>query len=433
MDTGANGEQTVVSASDIAHIQSIYGSKPFTPSLFTRVGFDSYIVPDNSPLDENPLPNQITYTLTGNEPELAVAGTVIASTVPGSSASMTITDVEISNLSGSPLPTLLVDSLSVGYAFPSIGPGAISSASLDGSYSDTLAGPITGADVELEMGLNFFGVPSTVGTINPPPFNGPGFPSTPFGGSTGPTQTGPVESFNITLSYELDGINDAIVLPNSIEAATTVLPESEYRDFGDAPDSYQTLFASDGPRYKNGDLERIGDRVDYEPDGQPTPLADGDDNNLLAVGSLDDEDGVFITSSDITIDLTILRPGQNEYRLRGWVDFDDNGLFDHTGNMVIDDVLSLVPGTYSFNYPVTDADESYSRFRLTWIDDPTGTLGGVSLATDITPAGEFSAADGISYGEVEDYPPVPEPTSLTLLALGGLMLSRRRQVLKSLF
>lgn len=423
------GEQTVVSANDIAHIQSIYGSKPFTQSLFTRVGFDTYIIPDNSPLDENPLPNQITYSFIGNEQELAVEGTVIASTVPGSSATMTITDVEISNLSGSPLPTLLTDSITAGYAFPSIGPTATSNVSLNGSYTDTLGGPITGADVELVMGLNFFGVPSTVGTIDPPPFVGPGFPSTPFGGSAGPTQTGPVEDFNIGLSYELDGINDAIVLPNSIVASTTGPPGSAASDFGDAPDSYQTLLVSDGPRYKDGELQRLGNRVDYEPDGQPTVNADGDDINISGAGGPDDEDGVFITSTDITVDVNILRSGLNNYRLRGWLDGDENGIFDHTGNLIIDELITVVPGLYTFNYLISGANEYYSRFRLTWIDDPTGILGGVTLLTDITPGGEFLASNGISYGEVEDYRSVPEPTSLVLLALGGLMLtSRRRQV-----
>ncbi len=47
----------------------------------------------------------------------------------------------------------------------------------------------------------------------------------------------------------------------------------------------------------------------------------------------------------------------------------------------------------------------YSRFRLTWD----------SVDSDVTPFGEFVSEDGISYGEVEDYAPVPEPSSIISL------------------
>ena len=199
------------------------------------------------------------------------------------------------------------------------------------------------------------------------------------------------------------------------------------KDFGDAPDSYQTLLGSNGPRYDEGELQRLGDRWDAEADGQPTPGADGDDFNLLGVGGPDDEDGVLISGDDVWIDLTILRPEENAYGLRGWLDQGDDGVFDHMGDMIIDDLLFLEPGVHSFHYVVPGADEHYSRFRLTWIDDPTGTFGGVSFATDVTPFGEFLGVDELSHGEVEDYPPIPEPVTLSLLAIGGLMLARRRR------
>ncbi|MCC6233925.1 MAG: immunoglobulin domain-containing protein, partial [Verrucomicrobiales bacterium] len=64
-------------------------------------------------------------------------------------------------------------------------------------------------------------------------------------------------------------------------------PGDSTRDFGDAPDSYQTLQANDGPRHLPDAGLYFGNRVDLEPDGQPTLFANGDDS----LGVPDDEDG----------------------------------------------------------------------------------------------------------------------------------------------
>lgn len=208
-------------------------------------------------------------------------------------------------------------------------------------------------------------------------------------------------------------------------------------DLGDAPDTYRTLLGSNGPRYNEGDLQRLGHQWDAELDGQPTAFADGDDTNLLGVGGSDDEDGVIISGNDIWIDLDLFRPGENRYRLRGWLDDDDNGFFEHTDDMIIDELIDLDIGTHpadcnllgcELHFSAFGADQHYSRFRLTWIDDPTGVLGGVSDLTDITPWGEFDGSDGLSHGEVEDYPPVPEPNTyaLTLAALCYCVGTRRK-------
>ena len=47
-------------------------------------------------------------------------------------------------------------------------------------------------------------------------------------------------------------------------------------------------------------------------------------------------------------------------------------------------------------------------------------IGGLSINTDITPMGEFLAQDGLSHGEVEDFAPIPEPTTAILFALASI-------------
>ena len=58
-------------------------------------------------------------------------------------------------------------------------------------------------------------------------------------------------------------------------------------EHGDAPDSYGTLLASNGPVHGRG-TPHLGATADYEGDGMPSAAADGDDT----AGTPDDEDGV---------------------------------------------------------------------------------------------------------------------------------------------
>jgi len=62
---------------------------------------------------------------------------------------------------------------------------------------------------------------------------------------------------------------------NTSEFSTPVLA-SPMPDFGDNPDTYQTLFASGGPYHQNFNYEWLGPDVDGENDGQPSPNSDQD-------------------------------------------------------------------------------------------------------------------------------------------------------------
>lgn len=211
---------------------------------------------------------------------------------------------------------------------------------------------------------------------------------------------------------------------DGIQWGFTILASS-LKDFGDAPDSYKTLLASDGSRYQEGVLQRLGGEWDGESDGQPTVLANGDDLSLLGgfPTPVDDEDGVIFGESWVDVIFNITRPDANKYQLRVWWDTNENGVFDHTSELYIDDLLTLSPGIFTKRYNLGfDPKDYYSRFRLTW--DP--------LDLDVKPFGEYfskadcnltdaAAGNCISHGEVEDFAPVPEPTSaLSLLALGAL-------------
>ncbi|MFC1995020.1 GEVED domain-containing protein [Chloroflexota bacterium] len=159
-------------------------------------------------------------------------------------------------------------------------------------------------------------------------------------------------------------------------------------DFGDAPDSYGTLFASNGARHIPDSI-RIGPAIDAEADGQPTANADGDDSNG---DTPDDEDGVTLPASinqgDAAAPVTV-NSNTAGAMLDAWIDFDDNGAFDDPTEHLwggTSQTLSSGDNALTFKVPLdAELGSTYARFRLS----ANGSLGPTG------PAG---------VGEVEDYP-----------------------------
>ncbi|MBC8354927.1 MAG: S8 family serine peptidase [Planctomycetes bacterium] len=156
-------------------------------------------------------------------------------------------------------------------------------------------------------------------------------------------------------------------------------------DFGDAPDSYQTLNTSGGAKHQLGGGLYLGALVDGEPDGSPATDAEGDAFEQFP----NDEDGVvrtslFVAGQSASIDVIASASG----KLDAWLDLNGNGQFDHPDEHIDDGTSVPVNAglnTINFDIPVNAiAGETYARVRIS----TTGNLG---------PAGQ--AADG----EVEDY------------------------------
>lgn len=158
-------------------------------------------------------------------------------------------------------------------------------------------------------------------------------------------------------------------------------------DLGDAPDTYGTLFNSNGPAHILSDNLKIGSVVDNEDDGQPTALANGDsagindEDGLLSIPPLSDAS----TSYNLTVSVTNTTGAAAT--LAGWVDFNRNGVFDIGERTEV-----LVPAG------ATTATLSWSGL--------SGVISGTSfirlrLASDPT---EIAVPTGAaSNGEVEDY------------------------------
>ncbi len=186
-------------------------------------------------------------------------------------------------------------------------------------------------------------------------------------------------------------------------------------EFGDAPDpGYPTLLASNGARHNNtGPNIIMGVQKDFEPDGQPNIMANGDDLNNLA-----DEDGVIFTTplmlgQPASVNVLSNTPGA---LLQAWIDFNADGDWADAGEQIATNYVTMAgPNNIPFTVPLTGiTGVSYARFRLSTILNLSYT----GLAPN---------------GEVEDYrvmilpapPPeidfgdAPDPLYPTLLASNG--------------
>lgn len=159
-------------------------------------------------------------------------------------------------------------------------------------------------------------------------------------------------------------------------------------DFGDLPDSYNTLLSNSGARHiidPNGAY--LGENLDSDSDGMPGSEADGDDTS-----GIDDEDGItfltpFVPGGTAKIKVVV---GEDGY-LSAFIDFDSDGTLETVtldgGGSLSDHFLSAGAHTLEINVPSDATGLMYARFRITNNENEGGD----------SPAGEAES------GEVEDY------------------------------
>jgi hypothetical protein len=164
------------------------------------------------------------------------------------------------------------------------------------------------------------------------------------------------------------------------------------RDFGDAPDAtigasyaYPTRLADNGARHRIvgpyfGDSAPGFDR-DRDPDGMPTPNADGDDLS----DANDDEEGiqfldpVYPSATGVRVRINAPLGGLVD----AWVDFNRNGVWTMGLPEQIFTSFPVMAGTFDYTFDVPPgavAGSTYARFRIS-------SLGGLAF-TGYAPNGE---------------------------------------------
>lgn len=171
-------------------------------------------------------------------------------------------------------------------------------------------------------------------------------------------------------------------------------------DFGDAPAPFPTTSAANGARHRAFTGVFLGERIDPDDDGQPTPLATGDNLD----GDINDEDGIVLTAPLIGGQSAALSATASAAGfLNGWIDFNADGDWADAGEQVFTN-RELMAGVNAITFEVpadaANTDLTFARYR-------------------------FSSTQGLSFtgpaddGEVEDYAveilsPTPIPANLAV-------------------
>jgi hypothetical protein len=165
------------------------------------------------------------------------------------------------------------------------------------------------------------------------------------------------------VTFPDDGYHLVTVSPGvTLQGVSFGLENRARRDWGDLPDSFDTLAASGGPSHIVVPHFRLGNWIDGEPNGIPSVDALGDDNADNVFGQNDVDDGVSVISGG-----GLLRPGQNTLQvtvfgvggfLSGWIDWNNNNTFDVGERLSFTDAntgealgqeADLGPGTFQLN------------------------------------------------------------------------------------
>ncbi|MEO1526972.1 MAG: GEVED domain-containing protein [Planctomycetota bacterium] len=155
-------------------------------------------------------------------------------------------------------------------------------------------------------------------------------------------------------------------------------------DFGDAPETYSTTFAADGPRHLVTVSPILGASADTDTDGQPANDFTGDDGD-----GNDDENGlvnleplVVGESADLTVNVS------GDGRLDAWIDFDGNGVFDHPAEHIAGGASMVLQ----------DGD------NVVGVSVPAGAdVGGTAMRLRVSRLGGLLPTGLGGAGEIEDY------------------------------
>jgi len=197
--------------------------------------------------------------------------------------------------------------------------------------------------------------------------------------------------------------------------------EIPFYDFGDLPDTYGTLLASDGAAHLlTVNSVYLGEvDPDMELDGQPSTSALGDD------GATDgDEDGIsrqvtteWGNGESVSIDFNVQRPvtATATADVAMWIDWNGDGDFGDPGEYYLYENHGA-PGTVTRGILVPGSDTYTSgaslSVRVRIVNDQADA-----------PGGSFDADDYLGVatsGEVEDYVWEFTPTAVTLSRIQGV-------------
>jgi hypothetical protein len=192
-------------------------------------------------------------------------------------------------------------------------------------------------------------------------------------------------------------------------------------DYGDAPDSYGTLHASNGPYHITGEALRLGTaNTEVDIDGQPSSGADADDTD-----GTDDDDGVTFSSPGayLQADVEVVNNTGNPAYLCAWLDRWSDGAATLDGTF--DDATDIASSPGTTCQTVADNAGVATSHTFEWTGLPAASGHTYARFRVCSTIGECNTATGFAAnGEVEDYRIYFDFTP-TAVTLGGFDMEVR--------
>ncbi len=213
-------------------------------------------------------------------------------------------------------------------------------------------------------------------------------------------------------------------------------------DFGDLPDTYGTLLASDGARHQLTSGLRLGSDRDGEPDGQPSVDADAD--NLMDVNDEDgvipvrvDDGGAGLPWNDVNggaVQVTVAGCS-GTCRLSGWIDWDNSGTFEVGERIFNNTPVNNGTAYRDFTIPTgasPSSEQLYARFRVCEAFGDCNTPIGLSQSGEVEDYRWGFGPLAVTLSNSQANPLAGNNTALPLVAvvlftLTGLAMYRFRQ------
>ncbi|MGG3672532.1 DUF11 domain-containing protein [Bacillus nitratireducens] len=224
-------------------------------------------------------------------------------------------------------------------------------------------------------------------------------------------QTGNIYRYIISGNTATASVFSTTVTTSNNDATMCLLAEINV-DFGDAPDTsasngpnnYSTLLSHNGPRHGIVNELLLGTKVTAETDAYQNPTATGDD---ISKGIQDDAltiplNTLSISATSYSLNVTVTNNTGSAANLYGWIDFNENGIFQGNEAAAVQVVSSMVGTqivTLNFTVPLgvtLTPSQTFVRLRLT-TDDLVNQNAGTPTSVDTRSVGPASD------GEVEDY------------------------------
>ncbi len=161
-----------------------------------------------------------------------------------------------------------------------------------------------------------------------------------------------------TLTFPTDGKHEVTLAEFESAKNLDFGNSGQLHDFGNAPDTYGTSLADDGPRHRMLPGLQMGANLEGEADALNASTADNDGVSFAQR---------IVAGSTASFDVEVMTSGQTPAYIHAWVDFDGSGTFESSEQIVANDRRG--DGTHTLSFAVPSAattGQTWARVRYGW-------------------------------------------------------------------